>query len=93
MAQPAASFTILQYLTKHFSSLIVSFQIECGLIWNLALGELQPSVVSKEEMAFGNTSKKPGISVLMRNWVLEQQCNAYHSGKAPKLGQARHVQY
>ena len=43
--------------------------------------------------------KKPGIRVLMRNWVSyllrefisEQERTAYHSGKAPKLGQAKHM--
>ena len=63
------------------------------------LRELEPSGVSKEEMAFGILRKKPGIGVLMRNWVSyllrefisEQERAAYHSGKAPKLGQAKHM--
>ena len=63
------------------------------------LRELEPSGVSKEEMAFGILRKKPGIGVLMRNWVSyllrefisEQERTAYHSGKAPKLGQAKHM--
>ena len=62
------------------------------------LNKLHPSPVTEEEKAFGIVRKKPGVGVLMRNWltylmrefITELECSTYKSKKAPKLGQAKH---
>ena len=34
---------------------------------------------------------KSQVVVGLREFISEQECTAYHSGKAPKLGQAKHM--
>ena len=80
--------------------IIIDCQFSCKMWSHLqpCLNKLHPSPITEEEKAFGIVRKKPGVGVLMRNWltylmrefITELECSTYKSKKAPKLGQAKH---